>query len=79
MGTSGAYGGSNSTEWNDFRDAWSSFGNSGATGGPDEGPQPEPTLFDPSEPTEQSSDVDRAGQSLINALLNPWTLRGRGL
>jgi hypothetical protein len=79
VGTNGAYGGGKSTEWKDFPDAWSSLGNSGATGGLNEGPQPEPTLFDPSEPTEQSSDVDRTGRSLINALLSPWTLRGRGL
>lgn len=30
MGTSGAYGGSNSAEWNDFRDAWSDLGSGNA-------------------------------------------------
>lgn len=70
MGTSGAYGGSNSTEWNDFRDAWAGLGssNSGnaADGGDDPTPdQPSDTLFEPAQP---ASDLDRAGQALIDAL-----------
>lgn len=70
MGTSGAYGGSNSAEWNDFRDAWAGLGssNSGnaADGGDDSAPdQLSDTLFDPAQP---SSDLDRAGQALIDAL-----------
>lgn len=69
MGTSGAYGGSNSAEWNDFREAWSDLG-SGTTGtGTDTG-EPDPSqssdqLFEPTQPV---SDLDRVGQALIDAL-----------
>jgi len=70
VGTSGAYGGSNSAEWNDFRDAWAGLGssnNGNAAGGGDDSTvdQPSNTLFDPVQP---SSDLDRAGQALIDAL-----------
>lgn len=70
MGTSGAYGGSNSAEWNDFRDAWSDLGTSpggGTDGGAgDSRPaNPSETLFDPAQP---ATDVDRVGQALIDAL-----------
>ena len=71
MGTSGAYGGSNSTEWNEFRDAWGDLGSSSGRNtrdGADDGSKPDPssdTLFDPAQP---ASDVDRAGQALIDAL-----------
>lgn len=69
MGTSGAYGGSNSTEWNEFRDAWGDLGSSSsanATDAADSKPDPpSDTLFDPARPT---SDLDRAGQALIDAL-----------
>lgn len=69
MGTSGAYGGSNSAEWNDFRDAWSSLaGGFDGTGGASGDPKPsEPSdrLFDPPGP---ASDLDRVGQALIDAL-----------
>lgn len=69
MGTSGAYGGSNSAEWNDFRDAWSGLGSgsSGTGDGSDDLEQPEPSdrLFDPARP---ESDLDRVGQALIDAL-----------
>lgn len=69
MGTSGAYGGSNSAEWNDFREAWSDLG-SGTTGtGGDTGEpgpsQPSDQLFEPAQP---ASDLDRVGQALIDAL-----------
>lgn len=66
MGTSGAYGGSNSAEWNDFRDAWSDLG-SASTGGGTGDPQPAQSdgLFDPATP---ASDLDRLGQALIDAL-----------
>ncbi|GAB3536009.1 hypothetical protein GCM10027403_15240 [Arthrobacter tecti] len=69
MGTSGAYGGSNSAEWNDFREAWSDLG-SGTTGtGTDTG-EPDPSqssdqLFEPRQPV---SDLDWVGQALIDAL-----------
>ncbi len=70
MGTSGAYGGSNSTEWNEFRDAWSALGSTGDVPGTEnsdnsEPAQPSDTLFDPQSP---ASDLDRAGQALIDAL-----------
>ncbi|MGX6450657.1 hypothetical protein [Brevibacterium paucivorans] len=69
MGTSGAYGGSNSAEWNDFRDAWSDLGSGHAGTGGDTGEpgpsQPSDQLF---EPTQPASDLDRVGQALINAL-----------
>lgn len=69
MGTSGAYGGSNSAEWNAFRDSWSDLG-SGTTdtdGDTEESgtPQPSDQLF---EPTLPASDLDRVGQALIDAL-----------
>lgn len=69
MGTSGAYGGSNSAEWNDFRESWSDLG-SGTTGtGTDTGEldpsQSSDQLF---EPTQPGSDLDRVGQALIDAL-----------
>lgn len=69
MGTSGAYGGSNSAEWNDFRDAWSDLGSGNTGTGTDTG-QPDPSqssdrLFEPTQPT---SDLDRVGQALIDAL-----------
>lgn len=69
MGTSGAYGGSNSAEWNDFRDAWSDLGSGTAGTGGDTGEpgpsQPSDQLF---EPTQPASDLDRVGQALIDAL-----------
>lgn len=71
MGTSGAYGGSNSAEWNDFRDAWSGLSSGGADGGPSDGDgttdisAPADTLFDPAQP---ASDLDRVGQALADAL-----------
>ena len=69
VGTSGAYGGSNSAEWNDFRDAWSDLGSGHAGTGGDTGEsgpsQPSDQLF---EPTQPASDLDRVGQALINAL-----------
>lgn len=70
MGTSGAYGGSNSTAWNEFRDAWSGLGSSGdgdGTEGTDNSKpdQPSDTLFDPISP---ASNLDRVGQALIDAL-----------
>ena len=67
MGTSGAYGGSNSAEWNDFRDAWSDFGSAGTgtSAGDPEPTQPSDRLFDPAQP---ASDLDRVGQALIDAL-----------
>lgn len=69
MGTSGAYGGSNTAEWNDFRNAWCDLGSSksGSAAG-DDASEPAPssdTLFDPAQPT---TDLDRAGQALIDAL-----------
>lgn len=69
MGTSGAYGGSNSAEWNDFRDAWSDLGSGDTGSGTDTG-EPDPSqssdrLF---EPTQPASDLDRVGQALIDAL-----------
>lgn len=69
MGTSGAYGGSNSAEWNDFRDAWSDLGSGNTGSGTDTG-EPDPSqssdrLF---EPTQPASDLDRVGQALIDAL-----------
>lgn len=71
MGTSGAYGGSNSAEWNDFRDAWSGLGGTGADGGASGSDSaadqngPSDTLFDPAQPT---SNLDRVGQALADAL-----------
>ncbi len=70
MGTSGAYGGSNSAEWNDFRDAWGNLGASGNGSATDTTTnstptRPSDTLF---EPTEPASDLDRLGQALIDAL-----------
>ncbi|GAA4728361.1 hypothetical protein GCM10023216_19580 [Isoptericola chiayiensis] len=67
MGTSGAYGGSNSAEWNDFRDAWADLdsGSAGAGTSGVETTQPSDQLFEPSQP---ASDLDRVGQALINAL-----------
>ena len=69
VGTSGAYGGSNSAEWNDFRDAWSDLSGGGADGGTsDADPDastPTDALFDPPKPV---SDLDRVGQALANAL-----------
>lgn len=67
MGTSGAYGGSNSAEWNDFRDAWSDLGsgNAGTGTSSSEPAQPSDRLFDPAQP---ASDLDRVGQALIDAL-----------
>lgn len=70
MGTSGAYGGSNSAEWNAFRDAWSDLGtsSSGSATTGDDGSTPDSprqSLFDPTKP---ASDVDRVGQALIDAL-----------
>lgn len=67
MGTSGAYGGSNSAEWNDFRDAWSDLGlgNTGASAGDSDSTQPSDQLFDSPQP---ASDLDRVGQALIDAL-----------
>ena len=69
MGTSGAYGGSNTAEWNNFRDAWCDLGSSssgGAADGDGSNPAlPSDTLFDPAQP---ASDLDRAGQALIDAL-----------
>lgn len=67
MGTSGAYGGSNSTEWNDFRDAWSEL-RSGSAGTNDGDPAPPQTSDQPSEPTQPAADIDRVGQALIDAL-----------
>lgn len=69
MGTSGAYGGSNSAEWNDFREAWSDLG-SGTTGtGTDTGePDPSQSSDQIFEPTQPVSDLDRVGQALIDAL-----------
>ncbi len=69
MGTSGAYGGSNSAEWNDFRDAWSGL-SAGADGTSDGSGDPKPSepsdrLFDTAGPV---SDLDRVGQALIDAL-----------
>lgn len=70
MGTSGAYGGSNSTEWNDFRDAWCdlgspSGGNATDGAGNSQPDQASDRLFEPERPT---SDLDRAGQALVDAL-----------
>lgn len=67
MGTSGAYGGSNSAEWNDFRDAWSDLGSgSSETRTSDaDSAQPSDQLFEPAQP---ASDLDRLGQALIDAL-----------
>lgn len=67
MGTSGAYGGSNSGEWNDFRDAWSDLGSGsiGASTSDSELNQPSDQLFEPAQP---ASDLDRVGQALIDAL-----------
>lgn len=70
VGTSGAYGGSNSAEWNDFRDAWSDLGGGGADGGtndadPANTSTPTDALFDPPKP---ASDLDRVGQALADAL-----------
>lgn len=70
MGTSGAYGGSNSTEWNDFRDAWCDLGSSSdgdQAADPDESQLdiPSDMLFDPEQP---ASNLDRLGQALIDAL-----------
>lgn len=67
MGTSGAYGGSNSAEWNHFRDAWSDLGSGSAgTGKSDADPaQQSDQLFEPAQP---ASDLDRVGQALIDAL-----------
>lgn len=67
MGTSGAYGGSNSTEWNDFRDAWSDLG-SGSAGTNDGDPAPPQPSDQPAEPTQPNPDIDRLGQALIDAL-----------
>lgn len=67
MGTSGAYGGSNSAEWNDFRDAWSDLG-SGSTGTSTGDPDPAQTSDLLFEPTHPESDLDRVGQALIDAL-----------
>jgi len=67
MGTSGAYGGSNSAEWNDFRDAWSDLG-SGSTGTSTGDPDPTQTSDQLFEPTHPESDLDRVGQALIDAL-----------
>lgn len=67
MGTSGAYGGSNSAEWNEFREAWSDLGSGStetSTGDPDPAQSPD-YLF---EPTQSASDLDRVGQALIDAL-----------
>lgn len=69
MGTSGAYGGSNSAEWNDFRDAWSDLG-SGTTGTGANTGEPDPShssdqLFEPTRPV---PDLDRVGQALLDAL-----------
>lgn len=67
MGTSGAYGGSNSAEWNDFRDAWSDLGSGSAGNGTSDADttQPADKLFEPPKP---GSDLDRVGQALIDAL-----------
>lgn len=69
MGTSGAYGGSNSAEWNDFRDAWSNLGlgttGTGAGTGEADPSRSSDQLF---EPTQGVSDLDRVGQALIDAL-----------
>lgn len=67
MGTSGAYGGSNSAEWNDFRDAWSDLG-SGSTGTSTGAPNPTQASDQLFEPLQPASDLDRVGQALIDAL-----------
>lgn len=67
MGTSGAYGGSNSAEWNDFRDAWSDLGSgsAGTSANDADLAQGSAHLFEPAQP---ASDLDRLGQALIDAL-----------
>lgn len=70
MGTSGAYGGSNSTEWKDFRDAWCDLGSSDdgdqtADGDDSRLDDTSDMLFTPDKPV---SDLDRLGQALIDAL-----------
>lgn len=67
MGTSGAYGGSNSAEWNDFRDAWSDL-DLGSAGTSPADPDPAQTSDQQSEPTQPAPDLDRVGQALIDAL-----------
>lgn len=67
MGTSGAYGGSNSAEWNDFREAWSNLG-SGSTKTSTGDPDPAQSPDQPFDPTQPASDLDRLGQALIDAL-----------
>lgn len=67
MGTSGAYGGSNSAEWNNFRDAWSDL-SSGSTGTSTSDPDPAQSPDRPVEPAQPASDLERVGQALIDAL-----------
>lgn len=57
MGTSGAYGGSNSAEWNSFRDAWCELPSSSEASGGADAPLDSP-----------ENDFDRVGQALIDAL-----------
>lgn len=66
MGTSGAYGGSNSAEWSSFRDAWSDLGSGSSGAGSGRGPAEPPDLLTGQTPP--ASDLDRVGQALIDAL-----------
>jgi hypothetical protein len=69
VGTSGAYGGSNSTEWNDFRDAWSGLGDTDASEG-DGATDPNGSPDAPLDPdsARPEPDLDRVGQALADAL-----------